>query len=57
MCRGFRCFGVFGAAGLTNAWGSRDTIDRKRLEAEKQAFENLLLESAKTWKGIADRAR
>jgi hypothetical protein len=45
------------AAGLTNAWGSRDTIDRKRLEAEKQAFENLLLESAKTWKGIADRAR
>jgi len=45
------------AAGLTNAWGSRATIDRKRLEAEQQAFATLILESEKTWRGIADRSR
>lgn len=40
------------ASGLTNAWGSRDTVDRKRLEAEKQAFEQLLVEARKTWNSV-----
>jgi hypothetical protein len=43
------------ASGLTNAWGSSDTIDKKRLEAEGQAFALLLAEARKTWDGITKR--
>lgn len=41
------------ATGLTNVWGSRNTIDNKRLEAEQQAFSLLLPQTEKTWVGIA----
>ena len=41
------------ASGLTNAWGSRDTIDKKRLDAEQRAFLLLISEAEKTWQGIA----
>ena len=37
---------------LTNVWGQRDTIDRKRLEAERQAFSRLCDEAAISWQGI-----
>lgn len=40
------------ATGLTNAWGSSDTLDRKRLEAERAAVSLLLLEAGRTWQGI-----
>lgn len=40
------------ASGLTNVWGSSDTIDRQRLEAEAQAFAGLVTEAARTWGGI-----
>lgn len=40
-------------SGLTNAWGSGDMVDRKRMEAEEQAFKQLLIEAGKTWTGIA----
>jgi hypothetical protein len=39
--------------GLTNVWGSRSTIDKKRVEAEQQAFDGLMTQAATTWKGIA----
>ena len=41
------------ADGLTNVWSSRSTIDKKRVEAEQQAFDGLMIQSAKTWSGIA----
>lgn len=41
------------ASGLTNAWGSSDTVDKKRLEAEEQAFTLLIPQAEKTWAGIA----
>lgn len=41
------------ASGLTSVWGRRETIDRKRIEAEGQAFAQLLPELEKTWSGIA----
>lgn len=41
------------ASGLTNVWGASDTIDKKRLEAERQAFALLLPQAEKTWAGIA----
>jgi hypothetical protein len=44
------------ASGLTNAWGSRETIDRKRIATEQEAFSQVLLEAEKTWKGIVARA-
>lgn len=40
------------ATSLTNAWGSSDTVDLKRLEAEKAAVALLLLEGQRTWQGI-----
>lgn len=43
------------ASGLTNAWSSSDTVDHKRLEAEKQAFTQLITEATKTWSGIASQ--
>jgi hypothetical protein len=41
------------ASGLTNVWSSRSTIDKKRVEAEQQAFDGLMTQVATTWKGIA----
>lgn len=41
------------ASGLTNVWSSRSTIDKKRVEAEQQAFDGLMTQAAVTWKGIA----
>jgi hypothetical protein len=41
------------ATGLTSFWGSSDTIDKKRIEAEQQAFSLLIVEAGKTWSGIA----
>jgi hypothetical protein len=41
--------------GLTNVWSSRSTIDKKRVEAEQQAFDGLMTQAATTWKGIAAR--
>ena len=40
-------------SGLTNVWSSRNTIDKKRVEAEQQAFDGLMTQAATTWKGIA----
>ena len=42
-------------AGLTNAWGSSDTIDRKRIEAEEEAFRLLVVQARKAWDGIAEQ--
>jgi hypothetical protein len=39
-------------AGLTSVWGTRDTVDRKRMEAEEESFSQLLDQMAKTWSGI-----
>jgi hypothetical protein len=40
-------------SGLTNVWSSGATIDRKRLEAEREAFAKGLAAAATTWEGIA----
>lgn len=42
-------------SGLTNAWSSSDTVDKKRLEAEREAFSLLLEQSEKTWSGVANQ--
>jgi len=39
-------------SGLTNVWNSGSTIDRKRLEAEKEATAGLMEQAARTWTGI-----
>ncbi len=44
------------ASGLTNIWGSRGTIDRKRVEAEQAAFRQMLAEAKKTWHRISSTA-
>lgn len=41
------------ATGLTNFWSSSDTVDKKRLEAERESFQLLVKETAKAWAGIA----
>jgi len=41
------------ASGLTNFWSSSGTVDKKRLEAEREAFQLLVKEAGKTWAGIA----
>jgi hypothetical protein len=41
------------ASGLTNVWSSRSTIDKKRVEAEQQAFDGLMTQAATTWRGFA----
>jgi hypothetical protein len=33
--------------------GSEDTVDRKRIEAEQQAFRLMLSETEKTWAGVS----
>lgn len=43
------------ASGLSKAWGEAKIVDKKRLEAEHQAFTQLLTEAEKTWAGIATR--
>jgi len=40
------------ASQLTNAWDSADAVDRKRLEAEKQAVQELVRNLGSTWSGI-----
>jgi hypothetical protein len=40
------------ATGLTNFWSSSGTVDKKRLEAEREAFQLLVKEAGKTWAGI-----
>jgi hypothetical protein len=42
-------------SGLSSAWGEAKVVDRKRLEAEQQAFTQLLAETEKTWGVIATR--
>ncbi len=37
-------------SGLTNIWSSSSTIDKKRVEAEQQAFDQLMSQAAITWK-------
>ena len=38
--------------GLTNIWESGSTVDRKRVEAEGDAFGQLLGQMSKTWTGV-----
>lgn len=45
------------AAELANAWGSSDAVDKKRLEAEHQAFALLLSQAEKTWGSITEQYR
>jgi len=45
------------ASDLSNAWDSSDAVDKKRLEAEHQAFALLLAQAEKTWTGIAQQYR
>jgi len=40
------------ASELTNVWHSADAMDRKRLEAEKQAVQELVVNLKSTWEGI-----
>jgi hypothetical protein len=39
-------------SGLTNAWSSSDTVDAKRVAAEREACRQLLVEARQTWSGI-----
>lgn len=39
-------------SGLTNAWSSSDTVDAKRIAAERAACRTLLTEARQTWNGI-----
>ncbi len=41
----------------TNAWESRETADRARLDAEKAAFKALVSEFEKNWPQIIERAK
>jgi hypothetical protein len=43
------------ASGLASVWTSEDTVDAKRVEAEKAALAQLVAEAAKTWDGILAR--
>jgi len=40
---------------LTNAWGSNDTIDRKRIAAERSAFAQMFGNAEKTWAEIVSK--
>lgn len=40
---------------LTSAWSSRDAVDDARIRAERKAFEGLLTELEKTWKGVVEQ--
>ena len=39
---------------LANAWTSRDAVDQSRRRAERKAFEGLVDELTRLWKGIAE---
>jgi len=39
---------------LASAWSTREAADQSRLKAERAAFEGLLTEFEKTWKGIVE---
>lgn len=43
------------ASGLASAWTTEQTVDAKRVEAEKEALAKLVSEAAKTWDGILAR--
>lgn len=45
------------ASGLTSMWGTNEMVDRKRLEAEQAAFDQLLVEAARNWGAIQARMR
>lgn len=40
------------ASELTNAWDTTDAVDRKRIEAERLAVQDLVANLSETWKGI-----
>lgn len=42
-------------SGLTNAWSSSDTVDRKRIEAEQRSFRLMVSEVGKTWSGVSQQ--
>lgn len=44
--------GTARASGLTNIWHSSATVDRKRIEAERSAFVDMMASAKKTWTGI-----
>jgi hypothetical protein len=53
---------VYGLAELTakesqyaNLWTSQSAVDNTRLRAERKAFEQLLDEFEKTWKGVVQK--
>lgn len=37
------------SSGLTSMWGTNEMVERKRLEAEQAAFDQLMVEAARTW--------
>jgi hypothetical protein len=39
-------------SGLTNIWESNSTVDRKRVQAEEEAFGQLVEQLSKTWAGV-----
>jgi hypothetical protein len=39
-------------SGLTTVWDSSSTVDRKRVQAEQEAFGQLVEQLAKTWSGV-----
>lgn len=39
-------------SGSTSVWKARDTVEKKRLEAEQASFTQLLDQLAKTWSGV-----
>jgi hypothetical protein len=45
--------GTVKVSDLTSFWGAADAIDKKRVEAEQQAFDKLVAQAAVTWAGIA----
>jgi len=40
------------ASGLTSLWKTRDTVDRKRMEAETKVLTLLMEQLSKTWRGV-----
>lgn len=39
-------------SGLTNVWESSSTVDRKRVQAEEEAFGKLVEQTSKAWTGV-----
>jgi hypothetical protein len=42
-------------SGLTSAWESRHTVDRKRIKAERASLDLLLQQVGKTWAGVVKK--